>query len=98
MPEPEEKIIIQDCADGDRPLEIAPADDSFSPAARNDAVCVGIIGGAYGPTAMMVGGDKREGKLCAACSALHFEPIHEDIEWRLMYSISQFEEASLTLI
>lgn len=98
MPEPEEKIIIQDCADSDKPLAIATADVPFSPTARNDAVCVGIIGGADGPTAMVVGGDKREGKLCAACSALHFEPIHEDIEWRLRFSSSQFAEESFSLM
>lgn len=97
-PEPLEKITIQDCGDGDKPLEIAPADVPFSPTARNDAACIGIIGGADGPTAIVFGGSERKEKLCAAYSALHFEPIQGDVEWRVRFIVKQFEEVSLSLI
>lgn len=98
MPESVEGIIIQDCNDSDKPLEIAPADVPFLPTAKSEVACIGIIGGSDGPTAMVVGGNKREGNLSAACSALHFEPIQGDIEWRVRFSVKQFEEALFSLI
>ena len=58
---------------------------------------VGIIGGADGPTAIVVG-DRSENKLHAAFSSLHFEPVADDIEWRVEFSIKQFEEASFVLL
>ncbi len=97
-PEPLEEITIQDCGDGDKPLEIAPANVPFSPTERNNAACIGIISGADGPTAIVFGGSERKGKLCAACSALHFEPIPGDVEWRVRFIVKQFEEASFSLI
>ena len=58
---------------------------------------IGIIGGADGPTAIVVG-DRSENKLHAAFSSLHFEPVADDIEWRVEFSIKQFEEASFVLL
>ncbi len=96
-PDPEDSIIIQDCGDGDKPLVKASTDVTYGPAAKNDFACIGIIGGADGPTAIAVGGNKWGGKLCAVCSALHFEPVQGDIEWRVRFRISQFEEKSFVL-
>ena len=38
-----------------------------------------VIGGADGPTAVIYGTNSQE-KLHAACSALHFEPVGDDVE------------------
>ena len=65
--------------------------------ARNDMACIGIIGGADGPTAIVCGGSSKE-KLHAACSALHFEPVEGDIEWRIVFNIKNSNEMSLELI
>ena len=59
-PEPSEEITMQDCGDGDKPRKIAPADVSLSPTARNDAACIGIIGGADGPSSIVFGGSGRK--------------------------------------
>lgn len=96
-PETLERITISDCDDGDKPLEIAPSDDLFSPSATNDAACIGIIGGADGPTTLVFGGS-NQGKLRAACSALHFEPVQHDIEWRITFHEKRFADFSMILI
>ena len=95
-PEPEEPVLICDCAEGDRPLEIAPPKQS-EPRATASAAVIGIIGGADGPTAIVVNGHPKS-KLRAAFSSLHFEPVEDDIEWRVEFSIKQFGEASFVLL
>ena len=97
-PEPEEDISVQDCAEGDRPLEIAPAEPA-GPTAASAAVIgvIGVIGGADGPTAIVFGG-KPEGRLHAAYSSPRFEPVEGDVEWRVEFRIRRFEEASFALI
>lgn len=95
-PEPAENITLLDCDEGDRPVEIAPEEGLFRPDAT--AACsVGIIGGADGPTAIVFG-ESSPGKLHTVCSALHFEPVQDDIEWRVVFHVKQFEEASFSLI
>ena len=96
FPESEEDISICDCCDGDKPMEIAVEGDSFTPETQNNA-CVGIIGGADGPTVIMTG-EKSQGRLYAACSALHFEPVRDDVEWCTMFSIKNFDETTINLI
>ena len=97
-PEPDDDdISICDCAEGDRPLEIAPCADSYAPEARNGIVCVGVIGGAVGPAAVVFG-KNAQGHLHAVCSALHFEPVAEDIEWRVEFHVVQFSNETFLLI
>ena len=96
FPESEEDISICDCCDGDKPMEIAVEGDSFTPETQNNA-CAGIIGGADGPTVIMPG-EKSQGRLHAACSALHFEPVRDDVEWCTMFSIKNFDETTINLI
>lgn len=96
-PEPDDDISICDCAEGDRPLEIAPCADSYAPEARNGIVCVGVIGGAVGPAAVVFG-KNAQGHLHAVCSALHFEPVAEDIEWRVEFHVAQFSNKTFLLI
>ena len=88
---------ICDCAEGDKPLEIAPCSDRYAPEARNDIACIGIIGGADGPIAIVCGDSSKE-KLHAVCSSLHFEPVEGDIEWRIVFNIKNSNEMSLELI
>ena len=60
------------------------------------AACVGIIGGADGPTMIVLGSGARE---CthAVCSALHFGPVQTDIEWRVEFYVRQFGEERFLL-
>ncbi len=95
-PEPEEAISVADCAESDRPLEIAPK-APMSPTATASAAVLGIIGGTVGPTAVSVSGQPRA-NLHAAFSSLHFAPVEADVEWRVEFSIKQFGEASFVLI
>ena len=85
-PEPDNDISIHDCADGDKPLEVAPIADSFAPEVQNDIACIGIIGGADEPTIILCG-DSNQANLHVACSALHFKPVSDDIEWRIEFNI-----------
>ena len=96
-PEPDSDVTICDCAEGDKPLEIAPCSDRYAPEARNDIACIGIIGGADGPIAIVCRDSSKE-KLHAVCSSLHFEPVEGDIEWRIVFNIKSSNEMSLGLI
>ena len=93
-PEPVEDISFCDCDEGDRPVEIKPSEDALSPAI---AASVGCIGSADGPTAIVFG-ENSQGKFHVVYSALHFKPIQDDIEWLIMFSVKQFDDASFLLI
>ena len=95
-PEPAQNIAIFDCNEGDPPVEVAPKKNTFQPIASN-ACLVGVIGSADGPTAIVCGTD-APGKLHAACSSLHFEPVHDDIKWHLVFYVKQFDDTLFTLI
>ena len=77
----DQSFTIADCARGDRPRQKCA--DPRAPQATGDVCCIGVIGGADGPTALVFGGG-NQGKLRAACSALHFGPT-EDVEWRMVF-------------
>ncbi len=92
-PEPAEKISLFDCAESDRPRAIGQRGGELHPAASG----VSIIGGADGPTEIVLGTDFWE-PIHIAYSALHFEPVSEEVEWRMVFSVRQFEEASFVLL
>ncbi len=94
-PMPEGALTIQDCAEGDRPRPKKAAPNAGSPVAIHDACAIGIIGGADGPTAIIYG--NAAGKLHAACSALHFEPV-EMVQWRMVFHEKPFADAFLKLL
>ncbi|MGN1026333.1 MAG: hypothetical protein ACI4P4_08000 [Faecousia sp.] len=96
-PEASERITVSDCDDSDKPLKIMPDHDSFEPSASSNAACIGIIGGADRPTAVVFGASSQ-GKPCAACSALHFEPVQHDIVWRITFHEKTFDDYSVGLI
>lgn len=91
-PEPAEKVEVFDTAQGDQPVERGSDPDPQNP------VCnTGIIGGADGPIAISLG-SVSHGTCRVACSSLHFDPILDDVEWRLVFCVRQFEKASFQLI
>ena len=93
-PKPDDDIFIRDCADGDKPLEIAPITNHFAPEAQNDIV---MIGGAYGATTILWD-DSKQKNLHIACSALHFEPVSDDIEWWVEFNITHPLKKTFLLI
>ena len=97
-PETEGRMTVSDCAEGDRPVEKVSSGEAFSPDGSSDFACIGIIGGADVPTVVLAGGSGRQDQLCAACSALHFEPVQGDIEWRMTFYEKRFEGLTIPLI
>ena len=96
-PEPDDAISICDCAVGDRPLEIAPCTNCYAPEAQNDIACTVVIDSAGSPAVTVFGKNTQE-SLHAVCSALHFEPAAEDIEWRVVFHVVSFSNETFTLI
>ena len=96
-PEPDDDISICDCAEGDRPLEITPCADHYAPEAQNDIACTVVIGSAGSPAVTVFGKNTQE-SLHAVCSALHFEPAAEDIEWRVVFHVVSFPNETFLLI
>ncbi len=81
--EPESREFhLTDAAPGDRPRRGAP--EPFAPSPADDA-CIGIIGGADGPTAILFGGGTSGGTVRRAVSNLSFEP-RPRIEWQASFS------------
>lgn len=87
------ELTLQDCSPGDRPRQ--KCTDPCAPEATFDC-CVGIIGGADGPTAVFITGSTRS-HVRTACSSLHFEPT-DDVEWRIVFHEKMTEDLELTLL
>ena len=96
-PEPDNDISIHDCADNDKPLEVAPATDSFSPEVQTDLACIDIIGGADEQTIILCG-NNNQANLHVAYSTLHFKPVSDNIEWRIEFNIIRFSKKTFLLI
>lgn len=85
-------FMLQDCADGDKPRRkqhTAQEENTIF------ATAIGVIGGADGPTAVIVGAHTP--KLHAACSSLHFEAV-EEVEWRAVFSEKLMEDIEVCLL
>ena len=95
-PAPSEDIRICDCDVGDQPLEIGPCTDAHAPEAQSSAACIGIIGGADGPTAFVAGSGPEGSR--GVCSALHFEPVQDDVEWCVEFLTQPFADAVIPLL
>ena len=92
-PEPEVYPVICDCYEGDRPgIAVLPG-----AAAATDGVsgATGVIGGADGPTVLLLhpGADIR-----VACSALYDEPVQHDLEWRADFYGEKADDFTAVLI
>lgn len=92
---PDGAFSIEDCADCDQPRR--KERNPLEPEARMDVCCVSIIGGAYGPAAIVSGQSETQEKLRAACSSPHFEP-EEEIEWHVVFHEKQFEDFIVEII
>lgn len=95
-PETDDSITIFDCYEGDKPMEIRLDENSLEPVSGG-VRSVAVIGGTDGPVAILPGASRR-GKLHRAYSSLHFEKVQEDVEWRIVFQVKQFETASFWLI
>ena len=62
----------------------------------NGAACIGIIGGADGPTAFVAGSGPEGSR--GVCSALHFEPVQDDVEWCVEFLTQPFAGAVIPLL
>lgn len=94
-PEPEQRIYtINDLSESDQPR---PKQTNV---AENTSCCcaaaIGIIGGADGPTAIVIGTPQEE-HLYAACSALHFETV-DRVTWDPVFRETVHEPLKVTLI
>ena len=89
-------FMLQDCAEGDRPRQKKRDPNEFAPVAFSSAAVIGVIGGADGPTAVVMG--ESASKLHAACSSLHFDPITDEVEWRVIFSEKRMEDVEVDLI
>ena len=85
-PEPDTEIAVRDCVQSERPREIDPRPGKYYPEATNSVIA--IIGGADGQTTITIGVADQKG-IQVACSALHFEPVHEGIEWRIEFGVNE---------
>lgn len=90
---PDGALTVTDCVQSDKPRKKS-TDSNVPQAFSSVGVC--LIGGAKGPTAIVFG-DNSQGKLQAACSALHYEPV-EDVEWRMVFHEKIREDICLDLI
>lgn len=98
-PEPPRGFLsIEDCAKSDQPMKFV-SDEPAVPAAVDDT-CIGIIGGADGPTAVFVTVDRpQERNAHAACSALRFEAVApREIEWRAVFREVPFASETFSLL
>lgn len=86
FPKPDTEIAVRDCVQSERPREIDSCSGKYYPEATNSVIA--IIGGADGPTTITIGVPDQK-NIHVACSALHFEPVHEDIEWRIEFGVNE---------
>ena len=90
---PDGIMTLADCDDGDRPRQISCTQDQ--PETSAFAAAIALIGGVDGPIAITIG--QEQGKPRAACSSLHFAPV-DNVEWRMIFHETQFEDMTLELI
>lgn len=64
---------------------------------RAEQEALAIIGGADGPTSVIVGVPRTEKKLHVACSALTFEP-QKKVEWKMTFREKTVVDISVILI
>ncbi len=96
-PKPEDGTLsIQDLSECDQPRPRQTESAAPTEYSSCEAAAIAIIGGADGPTAMIVGAPQTEQEF-AACSAPHFEPA-EKIQWYPVLCVTEYEPMEITLI
>lgn len=85
-------------------VDAAPGDEACACKVENgltaqESVCIGIIGGADGPTAVFVSGkgDEAGEDVRAAYSSLHYKPV-ETVTWRARFMARPKEAVTVTLM
>lgn len=86
------QFSVSDIRQSDAPkkVNVSALKDDF-------ASTIAIIGGADGPTSVIMGVPRSEKKLHAACSALTFEP-QKKVEWKMTFKEKTVEDTSVILL
>lgn len=95
FPETERRIAVIDCKESDQPVR--EESDDLQDLCEKNAESTEIIGRADGPTSIVIGGNEEQG-FRTAHSALHFEPVQEEIEWRIGFFEKRFQDETIKLI
>lgn len=94
---PNKNFQIRDCIDNDEPKRKS---EKASATQSNDEACaIGIIGGADGPTVMILAcaNNTSSSEVHTTFSALHFE-LQENIEWKLVFNEKPMEDIEVDLL
>lgn len=83
---------VCDCTPNDQP-KCMPK----NPYEPNAAYSVAFIGGADGPTAIVMSSENCDSEVHTALSALHFDVV-SDIEWKIEFRAKMVEDIEVTLI
>lgn len=86
-------MAVLDCADGD---SARPKKSISREKGSVTASSIGIIGGASGPTAVIMGNTVPR-TVHAACSAVRFEPV-DSVEWRIVFREKLKEDIQIKLV
>lgn len=93
---PNKNFQVRDCLDNDEPKRRPKK--PYDPQASYDACSIAIIGGADGPTTMIISnGSSNKAAPHAALSALHFEPI-DDVEWKIVFREKPMDDIEVEII
>ncbi len=93
---PNKNFGVRDRLDNDEPKR--RPQNAYEPQATYDACTIGIIGGADGPTAVILSAGKNTNSVShTALSALHFEPTN-DVEWKMIFKEKQCEDIVVKLL
>ena len=87
------EFMLQDCCDSDRPRRkaLGAAHGNLSP----EAIAIGIIGGADGPTAFFVSASRPNQRV--TCSSAHFDPVTK-VTWRPRFHVKLMDDITVDLI
>lgn len=91
---PTRNFQVRDCLDNEQPKR--KPRNQFEPQSSYDACCIGIIGGADGPTAVFVSAGQNL-EQHRALSALQFEHA-DDIEWKVVFREKLMEDIETELL
>lgn len=91
---PQTEFSLTDSQQSDTPRVIR---NQTSNVGASKAESIGIIGGADGPTAIILGTPESKGNLHAAASGLQFEPF-DCVRWQLSFREKQMKEMAVELM
>ena len=92
-PLPAGEMLLQDAAPGDTVRTVVTADGL----SVEESACIGIIGGADGPTVVFVSGCATGEDVRVACSAVRYEPV-ETVTWRVRFMARPKEDKTVALL